>query len=323
MNEQSYKDIINFAIKVSLILSILFTALGTIKSFASANEYSDYNNDDNFKYRFKQLYVSGFGSVISFSGILQKNSNYLKYKKGCFKNEGLPLYDSLGNPIQNLVDNGDIPALCNVVYEYDHMGVPTDYSLVSEKMKLDLEGGSMWGFALGLNTHSAFRTEIAYNLLFKSLKKDKSIKGHGSAISVLDKNDYHIDFKSRSLFINTYFDVLLDRRDSPIFVPYIMVGGGITDNRISVEYLPNITNPLSTITIPEVKNFKAAFTTGIGFSSSVSNYIILDISARYYNFGKMNTEKYYIQNNTKTPFQGLTGKIGETYQIMIGLRIQI
>ncbi len=325
MDKYIYKSTISLAIKVSLFLAMFFTMMGIIKAFANTNEEYNiyYNNDNNFEYRFKQFYISGFGSITSFSTIFHKNSNYLKYKNSCTGGVGLPLYDSLGNPVQNIVDNKDIPALCDIIYDYDVLNNPIDYSLISEKMNLDIEGGNTWGFAIGLNTHSAFRTEIAYNSLFKSFKKEKNINGHGNAISKLDKNNYNIKFQSRSLFINTYFDVLEDRRESPIFVPYIMVGGGITDNRISVEYQANPVNTATITNIPSVKNFNFAFTGGIGFSSSVTNYIVLDISARYYNFGKVKTANYYIQNNTKTDFQGLKGKIGESYQIMMGIRFQI
>ena len=280
-----YKKYGLFDLKVFFVLFISFCFSFNDAFSATKDEYREYyDNDDNFDAYVKPLYIAGYGGVSMFSNLLSGNKTSLKQISPCSDLSSIQDL-CLADPINPLVIN-----------EY-----PIEYML---------NPNYFLSAAVGLNTRSAFRAEIAYNYF-------ASTNGRGYADS--NTNNYKLNFKSQNLMFNAYFDILNDRRESPTIVPYIMAGIGFAQNTLSMNY--NLNNQL--IQFADSDNSSFAYTAGIGFSTSVSYILVLDISFRYFNFGNVALGPGYKLDGVEQQHEGFKGKINESYQIMAGLRIQI
>lgn len=281
-----YKKYGLFDLKVFFVLFISFCFSFNDAFSATKDEYREYyDNDDNFDAYVKPLYIAGYGGVSMFSNLLSGNKTSLKQISPCSDLSSIQDL-CLADPINPLVIN-----------EY-----PIEYML---------NPNYFLSAAVGLNTRSAFRAEIAYNYF-------ASTDGRGYADS--NTNNYKLNFKSQNLMFNAYFDILNDRRESPTIVPYIMAGIGFSQNTLSMNY--NINNN-QLIQFADSDNSSFAYTAGIGFSTSVSYILVLDISFRYFNFGNVALGPGYKLDGVEQQHEGFKGKINESYQIMAGLRIQI
>lgn len=281
-----YKKYGLFDLKVFFVLFISFCFSFNDAFSATKDEYREYyDNDDNFDAYVKPLYIAGYGGVSMFSNLLSGNKTSLKQISPCSDLSSIQDL-CLADPINPLVIN-----------EY-----PIEYML---------NPNYFLSAAVGLNTRSAFRAEIAYNYF-------ASTDGRGYADS--NTNNYKLNFKSQNLMFNAYFDILNDRRESPTIVPYIMAGIGFSQNTLSMNY--NINNN-KLIQFADSDNSSFAYTAGIGFSTSVSYILVLDISFRYFNFGNVALGPGYKLDGVEQQHEGFKGKINESYQIMAGLRIQI
>ncbi len=281
-----YKKYGLFDLKVFFVLFISFCFSFNDAFSATKAEYREYyDNDDNFDAYVKPLYIAGYGGVSMFSNLLSGNKTSLKQISPCSDLSSIQDL-CLADPINPLVIN-----------EY-----PIEYML---------NPNYFLSAAVGLNTRSAFRAEIAYNYF-------ASTDGRGYADS--NTNNYKLNFKSQNLMFNAYFDILNDRRESPTIVPYIMAGIGFSQNTLSMNY--NINNN-KLIQFADSDNSSFAYTAGIGFSTSVSYILVLDISFRYFNFGNVALGPGYKLDGVEQQHEGFKGKINESYQIMAGLRIQI
>ena len=281
-----YKKYGLFDLKVFFVLFISFCFSFNDAFSATKDEYREYyDNDDNFDAYVKPLYIAGYGGVSMFSNLLSGNKTSLKQISPCSDLSSIQDL-CLADPINPLVIN-----------EY-----PIEYML---------NPNYFLSAAVGLNTRSAFRAEIAYNYF-------ASTNGRGYADS--NTNNYKLNFKSQNLMFNAYFDILNDRRESPTIVPYIMAGIGFSQNTLSMNY--NINNN-QLIQFADSDNSSFAYTAGIGFSTSVSYILVLDISFRYFNFGNVALGPGYKLDGVEQQHEGFKGKINESYQIMAGLRIQI
>lgn len=281
-----YKKYGLFDLKVFFVLFISFCFSFNDAFSATKAEYREYyDNDDNFDAYVKPLYIAGYGGVSMFSNLLSGNKTSLKQISPCSDLSSIQDL-CLADPINPLVIN-----------EY-----PIEYML---------NPNYFLSAAVGLNTRSAFRAEIAYNYF-------ASTDGRGYADS--NTNNYKLNFKSQNLMFNAYFDILNDRRESPTIVPYIMAGIGFSQNTLSMNY--NINNN-QLIQFADSDNSSFAYTAGIGFSTSVSYILVLDISFRYFNFGNVALGPGYKLDGVEQQHEGFKGKINESYQIMAGLRIQI
>lgn len=281
-----YKKYGLFDLKVFFVLFISFCFSFNDAFSATKDEYREYyDNDDNFDAYVKPLYIAGYGGVSMFSNLLSGNKTSLKQISPCSDLSSIQDL-CLADPINPLVIN-----------EY-----PIEYML---------NPNYFLSAAVGLNTRSAFRAEIAYNYF-------ASTDGRGYADS--NTNNYKLNFKSQNLMFNAYFDILNDRRESPTIVPYIMAGIGFSQNTLSMNY--NINNN-QLIQFADSDNSSFAYTAGIGFSTSVSYILVLDISFRYFNFGNVALGPGYKLDGVEQQHEGFKGKISESYQIMAGLRIQI
>lgn len=280
-----YKKYDLFYLKVFFVLFIVFCFSFNDAFSATKDEYREYyNNDDNFDAYVKPLYIAGYGGVSMFSNLLSGNKTSLKQISPCSDLSSIQDL-CLADPINTFVVN-----------EY-----PIEYML---------NPNYFLSAAVGLNTRSAFRAEIAYNYF-------ASTDGRGYANS--NTNNYKLNFKSQNLMFNAYFDILNDRRESPTIVPYIIAGIGFSQNTLSMNY--NLNNQL--IQFADSDNSSFAYTAGIGFSTSVSYILVLDISFRYFNFGNVALGPGYKLDGVEQQHEGFKGKINESYQIMAGLRIQI
>ena len=126
--------------------------------------------------------------------------------------------------------------------------------------------------------------------------------------------------------INIFWDFLTQRNEVySVFIPYVMGGFGFSG--IKMEDIIFKLNDGTEWNFTGSLQDNKTYTLGFGLTAGINNFISLDIGYRYYNYGKIETEKTAIKkdnigNITATEHIGLKSDL-KASSVMATLKFQI